>query len=218
MEKTQLTAERRTVSGKQVRHLRKQGLIPAVLYGHGLDPVPLQIKERELAKVLAQAGTHRLINLEVNGESKNVLVKEIQKDLIKGNLLHVDLYVVVMTEKIRTKVPLVFTGTSPVVVRKEGILVHGIGEVEIECLPQDLIESIPVDLSRLIEIEQEIKVEDLVVDPDIEILSSEEEMVAKVLPVVEEKIEEVIPAPAAAEVEVIAKGKEEEEAPAEEEE
>lgn len=218
MEKTQLTAERRTVSGKQVRHLRQQGLIPAVLYGHGLAPVSLQIQERELAKVLVQAGTHRIVTLEVEGESKNILVKEIQKHPIKGNLLHVDLYTVVMTEKIRTKIPLVFTGISPVVVRKEGILVHGIDEVEIECLPQDLIESITVDLSRLTEVGQEIKVGELRVDPGIEILSNGEEVVAMVLPVVEEKVEEVVPAPAAAEVAVIAKGKEEEEeAPAEEE-
>lgn len=218
MEKMELFAERRQVHGKQVKHLRNKGMVPAVLYGHHQEPVPLQIPERSLSKVLIQAGTHHLINLQIDGqETESVLVKEIQRHPVKGNFLHVDLYAVIMGERLRTKVPLILTGTSPVVTRKEGIMVHGLVELEIECLPGDLIESITVDVSQLAEINQAIMVGDLGVDPSIQILSGKGELVAKVLPVVEEVVEEVVPAVAPAEVEVIAKGKVEEEAPAAEE-
>lgn len=219
MEKMELMAQSRSIRGKEVKGLRSQGMVPAILYGHRQEPIALQIEERSLNRVVSEAGTHHLINLKLDGqETKSVLVKEIQRHPTKGNFLHVDLYAVIMSEKIRTKVPLIFTGTSPVVVRKEGILVHGLDEIEIECLPGDLIESITIDVSGLTEINQAITVADLPVDPGIEVLTGQGDMVAKILPAVEEVVEEVVPAAAPAEVEVIAKGKvgEEEEAPAEE--
>ncbi|MBI2846175.1 MAG: 50S ribosomal protein L25 [Chloroflexi bacterium] len=219
MEKMELVAQKRERRGKGVQELRNQGMIPAILYGHRQEPIALQIEERSLSKVVSEAGTHHLINLMIDGqETKNVLVKEIQRHPVKGNILHLDLYAVIMSEKIHTKIPLIFTGTPPVVARKEGILVHGLSEIEIECLPGDLIESISVDVSGLTEINQTINVVDLSVDRGIEVLTGKEDMVAKILPVVEEVVEEAVPAALPEEVEVIAKGKvEEEEAPSEEE-
>ncbi|MFQ6057784.1 MAG: 50S ribosomal protein L25 [Anaerolineae bacterium] len=195
MEQIELQAEKREVIGKQVRHLRREGLIPAILYGHNTKPLALQVEERALHRVLREAGANRLIALKIGRARKRrmTLAREIQRDAITQALLHVDFQEVVMTEKITTEVPLLFEGESPVVKRGEGILIHGLEAVEAECLPGDLISAIPVDLSILTEIDQAIHVGDLQVDPAIEILTDAEEIVAKVLPPrVVEKWEEVV--------------------------
>jgi large subunit ribosomal protein L25 len=212
MEQVELKTQKREVLGKKVKSLRREGLIPAVLYGHETESVPLQVEERELNRVLAQAGGHRLIALKVGRSRKRqmALARDVQWDVISGKPLHVDFYAVVMTEKITTAVPLVLVGEAPAADRVGAMVLQGLDEVEIECLPGDLIEAIEVDLSGLEEIDQAIYVKDLPVPPTVEILTDTEETVARVTwaaaEVVEE--EEVVPV-APEEVEVIAKGKEE---------
>lgn len=220
MEEIELKAQKREVIGKQVKQLRRQGLVPAILYGHKTEPLPLQIEERSLRQVLERAGSHHLITLQVGDESKSriTLAREVQLDPITHALLHVDFYKVVMTEKITTEVPLVFIGQSPVMEKREGVLVRGLDSVEVECLPSNLIESIEVNLEDLVEIDQAILVGDLEVDADLEILTDKEEMVAQILPLrLEEVVEEVVPG----EVEIIPSEREEveerEEEPPEEE-
>ncbi len=209
MERIELKVEKRTILGKKVKRLRRQGLIPAIIYGHETEPIPVQIEERELIRVLNQAGPNRLITLRLDGRPRLALAREIQRDAITGKLLHVDFYTVVMTEKLSAEVPLVLVGESPAVERGEGVLQHGISTVEVECLPGDLIHSIEVDLSELEEVGQAIYVKDLKVPPTVEILTEGEEMVVKVAPVVEEVEEEEV-AVAPGEVEVVTKRKEEE--------
>jgi len=212
MEQVELKTQKREVLGKKVKSLRREGLIPAVLYGHETASVPLQVEERELNRVLAQAGGHRLIALKVGRSRKRqmALAREVQWDVISGKPLHVDFYAVVMTEKITTAVPLVLVGEAPAAERVGAMVLQGLDEVEIECLPGDLIEAIEVDLSGLEEIDQAIFVKDLPVPPTVEILTDTEETVARVTwaaAEVEEE-EEVVPI-TPEEVEVIAKGKEE---------
>ena len=209
MERIELKVEKRTILGKKVKRLRRQGLIPAIIYGHKTEPIPVQIEERELTRVLAQAGPNRLITLRLDGQPRLALAREIQRDVITDKLLHVDFYTVVMTEKLSAEVPLVLVGESPAVERREGVLQHGIDTVEVECLPGDLIHSIEVDLSELKELGQAIYVKDLKVPPSVEILTDGEEMVVKVVPIVEEVEEEEV-AVAPGEVEVVTKRKEEE--------
>jgi len=209
MERIELKVEKRTLLGKKVKRLRRQGLIPAIIYGHETEPIPVQIEERELTRVLAQAGPNRLITLRLDGRPRLALAREIQRDVITDKLLHVDFYTVVMTEKLSAEVPLVLVGESPAVERREGVLQHGIDTVEVECLPGDLIHSIEVDLSELKELGQAIYVKDLKVPPSVEILTDGEEMVVKVVPIVEEVEEEEV-AVAPGEVEVVTKRKEEE--------
>ena len=209
MERIELKVEKRTLLGKKVKRLRRQGLIPAIIYGHETEPIPVQIEERELTRVLAQAGPNRLITLRLDGQPRLALAREIQRDVITDKLLHVDFYTVVMTEKLSAEVPLVLVGESPAVERREGVLQHGIDTVEVECLPGDLIHSIEVDLSELKELGQAIYVKDLKVPPSVEILTDSEEMVVKVVPIVEEVEEEEV-AVAPGEVEVVTKRKEEE--------
>jgi len=212
MAQIELNGQKRNVLGKKVKTLRREGLVPAVLYGHETVPVPLQFEERELNRVLAQAGEHRLIALKI-GRAKNpqmALTRDVQWNAITGRPIHVDFYAVVMTEKLTTEVPLVFVGEAPAADLAGTILLQNLDEVEIECLPGDLIEAIEVDVSELKEIDQTIYVKDLRVPPTVALLTDTEEVVAKVTWAAREEVEEVVPV-APAEVEVIAKGKVEEE-------
>ena len=207
-----LTAEPRTIRGKQVGAMRRAGSIPAILYGsHIQTPLPLKLEEKTLKLVIAKAGHNRLIKLTVDtGAPRLVLTREVQRNSLTGRIVHVDFQEVSMTEKITTPVPLVLVGISPAVTRGEGLLIHGINTVEIRVLPTDLIPEIEVDVTVLETLNQSLFVKDLKVGDKIEILTPADEMVAKVVPVKEEVIAVEAPV-AAAEVEVIKKGKIEEE-------
>lgn len=212
MEQLTLTAQPRTVTGKQVRQLRRQGLIPAVVYGHRTEPIALSIEERQLRQVLQQAGGNQLIKLQVGDDqaTRMVLLREVQREPIKRRLLHVDLYEVVMTERIRAEIPVVFTGASPAVRSGQGILHHGLEAVEVECLPGDLIPHIEVNLDQLTEIDQEIRVGDLNLGEKIEVLSDPDELIVRVIPVEAEEVVEGVAPEAEAQVEVIKREKPEE--------
>lgn len=203
----ELTAEKRTVKGKQVKQLRAQGWIPGVMYGRDFTPVPLQFEERELAQVISRARGAQLISIKIKGEGQTemAILREVQRDPIQRTVLHVDLQQVKMTERIRAEIPLELVGESPVVESRVGILLHGIASVEVECLPRDLVNAIEVDLSQLTELDQAIYVRDLVPPPGIEILTDPDEMIVRVAPPEEEEIEEAVPE--VAEVEIIRESK-----------
>jgi large subunit ribosomal protein L25 len=218
MEEIELNAELRNITGKAVKRLRRQGSVPAVVYGHNTEPVSLSIQERALHEVLKEAGTTRLITLNIAGfkGSKRVLVREPQRDAISHAMLHVDLYEVVMTEKISAEVPVVFIGESPPVENGEGILFQGLNAIEIECLPGDLPPSIEVNLAELTFIDDAVLVRDLKLGDTVEILADPEEAIVRILPLEEEEIEEVV-AVEVPEVEVVGEEKPAPEAEAEEE-
>lgn len=213
MEQIELAVSQRMIRGKQVSRLRRRGLVPAVLYGrHLAAPLHLQMEARVFSRVLSQAGTSHLITLNIEGQAKPqlALVREVQREPISGHFYHVDFWAVSMTDKIRLKVPILLVGEAPPVARNEGIVLQAMDEIEIECLPGDLIDSVRVDVSRLDKVGMEIKVGELVTQlKGVEILADPDDLIVRITPVREEKIEEV--APEAAEVEVITKGKVEEE-------
>ncbi|RME39716.1 MAG: 50S ribosomal protein L25, partial [Thermoflexia bacterium] len=208
-----LNAEIRTVVGKQTRRLRAQGWIPAVLYGPGVENRLLQIPASEAEMVIARAGTSHLITVNIRGDKGpvQVLLKGFQRDPIRRNLLHIDLYQVAMDKPITVEVPIVLVGSSPVLERKEGILLQGKQTLEIECLPKDLIEAVEVDLSLLTEVDQQITVADLALPPTIRVLDDPDEMIVRVSPLEEEEEEAMEMAPTQAEPELVRKRKEEEE-------
>lgn len=217
-ERIELSAEPRTVTGKQVNRLRRAGWVPAVMYGHGFEPLPLQLKERQLRQVLAHVTGSQLISVKIGSQSEPemALVRDVQRNPIKGSLLHIDFYRVRMDERLRTEIPLVLEGESPAVRQKEGILLQGLSTIEVECLPSDLVGAITVDLSSLVKIDQSIYVRDLAIPAGIEVLTDPDEMVVRVVPLAEEEIAEGAPAVEAAEVEVITEAKAEKEAGEEE--
>jgi large subunit ribosomal protein L25 len=212
-EQVGLTAEKRTVIGKQVKQLRRQGWVPGVMYGHGFDSVPLRFEKRSLRHVLSKVGGSQLISITIEGnkQPEMALVRDVQRDPIRGSLLHVDFYRVRMTERLTTEVPLVIVGESPVAEAREGILLQGISSIAVECLPGDLVDAIEVDLTDLVEIDQALYVRDLAVPAGIDVLTDLDEMVVRVVPLEAEEVEEeeeVIPE--AEEVEVITEAREKE--------
>jgi large subunit ribosomal protein L25 len=183
METLELKAEVREVTGRHVRHLRREGFVPAVLYGRNTASTLLQVKAKALYKVLKEAGTHQLISLQVdNKKPLMTLARDIQRDNIKHNYLHVDFYAVKMDEKVTAQVPLVIEGVAPAVKDKGGVLTQGLDEIEIECLPKDLISAIEVNVEELVEYNDTIIVADLKVPSSLTILSDPDSMVAKVEP------------------------------------
>lgn len=214
----ELTAEKRTVFGKQVRQLRRQGWVPGVMYGRDFDPVPVQFNLRDLQHVLSQVSGSQLISINVEGQRKPemALVRDVQRDPIRRSLLHVDFYRVTMTERLTAEVPLMITGASPVVEASEGILLQGISAIEVECLPSDLVDAIEVDISDLTQVDQAVHVYDLAVPSGMDVLTDQDEMIVRVVPLeaeeVVEEVEEELVAPVAEEVEVITEAKPKEEA------
>lgn len=214
MAQIELRAEPRTIVGKHVRHLRREGWVPAVLYGRGVEPRALQIQAADAEAVVRQAGMTHLISVYLQGRDApvNAVLRDLQRDVLRRNLIHLDLYEVEMTKAITVEVPIVLIGDSPVIKRGEGILIEGTQSVEIECLPGDLIDAIEVNLADLTQVDQQITVANLTVPPTIRILSDPEEMVVRVNPVgaavEEEAVEAVV---SEAEPELVRKRKVEEE-------
>lgn len=204
-------AEKRDKKGKgAARSLRRDGKVPAVLYGKGIEPILLSVSSRDLLNLEHKQGlTGSFLNLKVNGESYTAVVKEISRDPVSDEYLHVDFQKISLDEKISTFVPIVVKGeeTCPGI-KLGGVLQHGVSEIEIEALPKDVPEHLEVDISEL-EIGDSVRVGDLTPPPGVEIVSDADEMILTILPPTmyeeEEKVEEV-----AAEEEV------EKEAPAEE--
>lgn len=183
MDKIILTATKRDETGKKNRLLRESGQVPAVVYGHGEKPRSIKVDARLMDKTFAKAGGNKIIGLKVDeGKDENVLIHEIQQDGRTGAILHADLYLVKMDEKIRTEIPLHFVGESTAVYQLEGTLVKNIEEVEVEALPGDLPESIEVDISVLDDFEKSIHVSDLKIPADVELLAEAEDLVARVEP------------------------------------
>ena len=193
MEDLRLKATQRVVLGKKARFLRRQGITPAHVYGHGIKSLALQCDTDKLVNLVAHAGKTRLVNLEVDGEKpKIIFVREIQRDAVTRELLHVDFYQVRRTEKIAVDVPIVLVGEAPALKSKGRMLVHGINSLSIECLPTNVPPQIDIDITGLEEVEQAVLVKDIILDPEITVHADPEQLVVKISEVmVREEVEEV---------------------------
>ena len=217
MEDLKLKATHRMVLGKKARFLRRQGITPTHLYGHNVKSAALQCDTGELQNLLAHAGKTRLVNLEVDGEkAKSIFVREIQRDVITRELLHVDFYQVKRTEKIAFDVPIVLVGEAPALKFKGRMLVHGINSLSVECLPANVPPQIDIDITRLEEVDQAINVKDIVLDPEITVHADPEQLVVKISEVMVREVEEVPEVAGEAEAGAEGAAAAEEEAPAEE--
>lgn len=202
-----LSSSKRELTGKKVKRIRKQGLLPIILYGHQIASKPLQAKKDDFLKVYKTAGTSSLVDLKVDSEKPiKVLIHSLQKDPVSDELLHADLYQVKMTEKIETEVPIKLEGESAAVKEQDGTLVSNRDHVKISCLPQDLISEIEVDISVLKTFEAKILVKNLNVPKGVEILDEPEEVVALVEPPrTEEELAKLEEAPVTEEKEAVEK-------------
>ncbi|MGI6374170.1 MAG: 50S ribosomal protein L25 [Patescibacteria group bacterium] len=171
--------------------------IPAVTYGKGIAPASLKVKKLDFDKVFSQAGESNLINLELPSGPVKVIVKAIQRDVLKHTISHVDFFQVNMKEKIIADIPLNFIGESRAVRELGGMLMRSLNEIQVECLPGDLVDHIPVDVSQLNEFSDMIMVKDLDIPEELKVLRNSPEDV--VVSVMEPKRQEVIEAEEAAE-------------------
>jgi len=208
MERKVLKATRRTILGKQVKALRRQGQLPAVMYGHKVDPVSISLDAHDASLVLYGISPSTIITIELEGEQHAVLVREKQKNYIKNTFLHVDFQVVSLTEKITVRVQIETHGLSPAVKDYNAVIVTNLNEVEVEALPQDLPERLVVDVTKLTSIGDAIYVRDLEVSHKVQILTPADEVVVVATGAAPE-VDEVAEAGEAAEPEVIERGKKE---------
>ena len=217
MEDLILKATNREVLGKKTRFLRRQGITPTHLFGHNLESLALQCDTTQLQHIIAQAGMSRLVNLMIDNDKqpKSVFIREIQRDVLSNQLLHVDFYQVIKGEKIAVDVPIVLVGEAPAMKEKGRMLAHGITSLSIECLPESVPPQIEVDLSPLEEVEQAIYVKDIVLSPDITVHADPDQLLVKISEAVIKEEEVVVAAEVEEEVAAEAEGEVKAEAPAE---
>lgn len=175
----QLKAEPRTLTGKKVKRLLRNGIVPGALYDGKGQAQLVQFRERELLHVLHEAGTSHLIEVEVDGKRVSTLLREVDREPITARIRHVSLWALPMDEPIETEVPIVFTGESDAL-RAGGTLVHPIEKLTVRCLPKDIPEAIVVDLSALKEFGDAIHVRDLQLPPNVQVMDDPDETVVTV--------------------------------------
>jgi len=182
LETLELKAKARTERGKRVKKVRAQGLIPAVVYAPKFEELVVAVEAKAFRKVIAGgAGTNVIINLKVSDGDKQqelpVITYAIQRDPLSDAIIHVDFRKISMTEKIKAKIHVELLG-EPLGVKDEGgVLVHGLREIEVECLPGNIPDKFSIDVSELI-INHSKRVSDLVVPEGVTILSGAEELIA----------------------------------------
>ncbi len=161
--KLELTASAREVTGARVRHLRTEGILPAVLYGKGQESVNLQLPLKDFERAYREAGESTLIYLNVGKDSFPTIIKDVSRDAVSGGPIHADFYKVSLTEKIKAMVPVVFVGESPAVKGLQAIFVRNANELEVEALPQNLPHEISVDISSLKNFGDQITLADITI-------------------------------------------------------
>ncbi len=182
MEEIKIKVDKRDVLGKKVRFLRRQGVVPVHLFGHGVESQALQCDADELKGIIDQAGMSRLVSLKVAGDkqSRKVFIREVQRDFINGGILHVDFYQIKMKEKIKADIPVVLVGESPALRLKGRILNQDLSAMSVECLPDKLPPQVEVDLSQLEELDQAVHVSDIDLGDDVVIHTPAEQLIVKV--------------------------------------
>jgi large subunit ribosomal protein L25 len=196
MSEIKLNAKKRDVVGRKVKNLRKEGLVPANVFGKKIKSQALVLNLKEFEKVFEEAGETGIVTLNIEGEKEThpIMVQNLQKDPLTEMVLHADLRQVILTEKVTANIPVEMSGEAPAAEQKLGILIQTLSEIEVEALPLDLPERFIVDVSKLVQVGDEILVKEINFDKSkIELKIDENLAVAKIEPLAEE---EVTPPPA----------------------
>jgi len=185
--------------GKRSRRLIREGKLPAILYGHSVEPTPLTLERLEFQKVFVKSGRTHLVDLVLDGDrTEKVLVREIQTHPRRQGPIHVDFYQVNLQEKIQVEVPVHIVGESGPVKQGDGDVLQPMHSIRVECLPTEIPEDFEVDITPLDEIGAELRVSDVKVRQGVTVLDDPDELVVKIVPKREMKVEEEIPAAEAA--------------------
>lgn len=195
MDRIHLSAEERIIFGKKVKKLRRNGIIPAHVFGKKQETEHVSVISKDFLPVLQKAGETGLIDLKIGSDKiRPVLIRGVQYDPVHAAPLHIDFYQVNLLEKVTVPVPIVIVGEEPEKVHiQEAVVLQTVNEVEVEGLPTDLIEKIEVDISTLKEIDDAITVGQLQIDRSkLTVLADEEEVVVKLAPSVTAEMEQIL--------------------------
>ena len=184
MADVKLAVDPRVVTGKKVKALRREGIIPAHLYGRDTESLAVQASEQSMLNLLRSAGGNAIIDLQINGEDapRPVVLRGVQRHPVTGDLVHIDFFQISLTETLHSEVPLVLTGEAPAVSVYDGVLLQSLAHVTVEALPGDIPEQIEVDVSGLEELDSSIFLRDLAFPPNVEVIADLDQVVAKVAP------------------------------------
>ena len=191
MEEVVFQANRRDVIGKKVKTLRREGILPAVVYGHNIEPISISLDMRDAVRTLDSISPSALVVLDIDGEKHHTLVRDKQRNPVRRTIMHVDFQAVSLTETVRADVSVNIVGEAPAVETDLGIVVPSLEQISIECLPTNLPDKLDVDISGLSEIGDSILVGDLTAPDGVEIMSDPEDVVVVVIAQAAEEVEEV---------------------------
>ena len=191
MKREKLSAEKRTVTGKQVRKLRKEGILPANIYGKGFESTHIQMPLVDFVEVYKKAHETGLVDLEVNGETLPVLIHHVQIHPMTYIPVHADFYKVNLKEKVKASIPIVAIGEAKAVTDKIGVLLQVLNEVEIEALPADLIENIEVNVQGLAAIDDNILLESVKLPAEVTLITDPSQMMFQIGELVSQEAEEL---------------------------
>lgn len=185
----ELVVQKRNILGRKVGSLRKQGLIPAELYGRGVENHHVSVAIKDFKKVYKEAGENTIVNVLLGNKKYPVLINDVSYDALSDDFQSVDFYRVKMDEKIKVGVPLEFIGVSPAIKEQNGILIKALQEVEVEALPADIPRGFRVELLKLGKIGQSVYVKDLEVPKNVKVMVDPETVVATITAQVTEEEE-----------------------------
>ncbi len=196
--KVKLTVDKRNVLGKKVKKLRRDGILPANIYGKDIKSIAVQVKEKEFETVFKEAGETGLIELELDKKIHPVLIHNVQLDHLSQKPLHADFYQVNLAEKVKTMVPVISVGIPKAVAEKVGLLLQPLSEIEIEALPQDLPERIEINVEGLDSVDEQITVGELKIPSGVTVLTDAGQVAVKITELVSKEAQEQAAAEAAA--------------------
>ena len=179
MKRYKLKVDERKVLGKQVKKLRRDGILPCNIYGKGIKSTAVQVPQKDFDAVYKEAGETGLVDIELGDKITPVLIHNMQKDF-RGNILHADFFQVNLKEKVKTMIPLEIIGEPKAVLDKIGLLMNILSEVEVEALPAELPENIEVNVEHLANIDDQVTVADLKVPEGVTVLTEAEQVISKI--------------------------------------
>lgn len=180
MKRLKLAVEERKITGKKVKKLRREGILPGNVYGKNIKSISVQVKDKDFEKVYSEAGETGLVDIDLKGKTIPVLIHNVQKDPIRKFYIHADFYKVDLTQKVKAMVPLVIIGQAKAVVDKLGLLLQPLSQIEVEALPEDLPEKIEVNVELLAKVEQQITVGEIQSPKGVTIITDPSQVVVKI--------------------------------------
>ncbi|MEO8456312.1 MAG: 50S ribosomal protein L25 [Chloroflexota bacterium] len=191
--KTRLNLVRRETLGKKVRALRRNGIIPANIYGHNVDSVAVQVASEELRQLMRHHGRNEIIYVEIDGQERPTFVRDVQRNPVSDQIVHVDFLQISLTEMVRLEVSIRFVGTAPAVATYGGIVTHALNQITVEALPTAIPQGIEVDISGMTEIGQSLHVSELPAMDGVEVVTDGDTVIVRIDLPAAERSEEAAP-------------------------